>query len=486
MASSSSAPVTADCEVCCESLVKSVNCARCNYKVCVSCTERFLLDLNADVQCMNCKQPWTREFMAATFSKKFLDGPFKEHKKELLLDIEKGLMPETQPFAEHAKAVNGMIQMVVKSKLIIEHYRVLLAADNIMRPRTIDDLREKARIEKKLGAAMIDIKMYKAAKALNLQGQDDTVQERRIFVKPCPAPDCRGFLSTHWNCGLCTAKVCSKCHEIKGEGDHTCNEDILKTVQLMATDSKPCPKCGEMITRISGCPQMFHTPLSGGCGAIFDWNTLRLTDSSHVHNPHWFEYQRQMNNGVVPRTEGDNGGGGCGDMPPSLTAISKVVKKHMGVSEEATLVTNGLYNMIRGYLHVDMVQLPAFRVNDVVDNRDLRIQYLLDAITEDKLKANILMREKARDKKREYGQIMQMFIDALRDILHRVIRTSSMEDMLQVIKEVDALSEYTDISFARAQTLYKSTVTMTVARKNYTIIFKSKPRKTRKAKSDDE
>lgn len=253
--------VMPDCEICCEKLVKPVSCARCDYKVCVSCTERFLLDLNAGVQCMNCKQPWTRDFMAKTFTLRFLDGPFKEHRKVLLMDIEKGLMPETQPYAEHAKVMEGL-----HAKMIQDKTRRIKATQRLTeleqtqagRPMTIEYLRESAEIKKEIECAKIDVMTYRSAAVLEFRpdGQSTTiVTERRVFVKPCPATGCRGFLSSQWNCGLCHTKVCSKCHDIKVAGDdedHVCNEDIVKTVQLMAADSKPCPKCGEMITRISG------------------------------------------------------------------------------------------------------------------------------------------------------------------------------------------------------------------------------------------
>ena len=487
--------VVVDCEVCCNPLLKKVCCAKCNYDVCVSCTERFLLDLNANVQCMNCKQSWTREFMAGSFTKKFLDGPFKEHKKTLLLDIEKGLMPETQPWAEHSKLLREMHSKYVKDKdLLKELVNGKFRAQNIQFPRTIDDLREKAKLEKEYNNIKIDIRIYRDAKALNIIGggqMNQPAQERRVFVKPCPAPDCRGFLSTQWNCGLCHTKVCSKCHEIKGDGEHTCDEDILKTVQLMAQDSKPCPKCGEMITRISGCPQMFHTPLSGGCGAIFDWNTLHISESgAGVHNPHWFEYQRQLNGGQVPRNPNDNG---CGVMPHAST-ISQLVKRLThGDNLEEIAITTRLLAIMRGHAHLMHVQLPRYRVNIVDENRDLRIRYLLDEISEDYLKMNIMKREKARDKAREYGQIIQMYLDAARDIIIRVSQSASRSTMVNTIAEMDSLIQYTDASFAKSQVLFKSTVTTFICPNRYYLAEKSKPKPKPKKKaataadsSDDE
>lgn len=76
------------------------------------------------------------------------------------------------------------------------------------------------------------------------------------FVRACPAPGCRGFLSTSWECGICDVSVCSQCYEIKAEDTiHICNPDILATARLLAKDTKPCPKCGVLIHKLEGCDQ---------------------------------------------------------------------------------------------------------------------------------------------------------------------------------------------------------------------------------------
>lgn len=476
-------PLMLDCEICCEELVKPVSCARCDYKVCVACTERFLLDLNAGVQCMNCKQPWSRDFMAKTFTLRFLDGPFKEHRKVLLMDIEKGLMPETQPYAEHAKVMEGLHAKMIQDKarrVKAEHRQAELDQMQVGRPLTLADLRQNAEIQKEIDCAKVDIMMYRAAKALIFRpdGAEANGQtQRRTFVKPCPATGCRGFLSSQWNCGLCHTKVCSKCHEIKVAGedeDHVCNEDIVKTVQLMAADSKPCPKCGEMITRISGCPQMFHTPLSGGCGAIFDWNTLRISDTNNVHNPHWFEYQRKLNNGVVPRTEDNN----CNTMPSPSVIVNVCVTLYKDDVKMSQFLSAAMSKMLRWNAHIQHVMLPQYQRNNVADNRDLRIQYLLDNITEERLKINILKREKDREKSQEYGQILQMYLHAARDIAHRFVKCSSQGELCLVFAEFKNLVQYTNASFVRVQTLFKSAVTLHICETDFNIksVSKAKPK----------
>lgn len=81
-------------------------------------------------------------------------------------------------------------------------------------------------------------------------------REKRTFVRPCPANDCRGFLSTAWKCGICENFTCPHCHEVKGksrDAPHVCLQENVETAKLLAKDTKPCPNCGTRIFKISGC-----------------------------------------------------------------------------------------------------------------------------------------------------------------------------------------------------------------------------------------
>ena len=53
-----------------------------------------------------------------------------------------------------------------------------------------------------------------------------------------PKDNCLGFLSTKWKCGLCETKVCSKCLAIKEGLPHECNEDDVKSAELIKKETK--------------------------------------------------------------------------------------------------------------------------------------------------------------------------------------------------------------------------------------------------------
>ena len=105
--------------------------------------------------------------------------------------------------------------------------------------------------------------------AENKQPEEEK-QERKAFVKPCPAPNCRGFLSNKWICGLCDTVVCKDCHEIKGKKKslttdednieiedektpHVCDKNNIETAKALQKETRGCPKCGVRIFKIDGC-----------------------------------------------------------------------------------------------------------------------------------------------------------------------------------------------------------------------------------------
>lgn len=86
-------------------------------------------------------------------------------------------------------------------------------------------------------------------------------------------------------CLKCKAEYCNVCHEIKTEG-HKCNEDTIKSLQMIEEDCHKCPCCGVMIYRTYGCNHMFCTNCHNG----FDWLSGEKLDDEEQTNPLYFEW----------------------------------------------------------------------------------------------------------------------------------------------------------------------------------------------------
>ena len=222
------------CQICVEPYNKStrllVECPYCQYESCRSCVETYILN-ETTVKCMNpeCAKEWSRKHIRSIFTLVFINGPLREHIEKVLFDKERALLPATQPIIEgkiEARKIQGQMdelntQMNVLyqeiSNLRRDHSRLFTEKNNVLNRRP---------------------------------------REARAFVRACPEEDCRGFLSSQWKCGICEKWTCPDCHVVKGytrDTPHECNENDLATARLLATDTKPCPKCATGIFKIDGC-----------------------------------------------------------------------------------------------------------------------------------------------------------------------------------------------------------------------------------------
>ena len=323
---SSKMPV--DCDICCEPFTKQVrkkiDCGNCDLKVCAACVKHYLLS-KKDAHCMGCKMGWTDAFCDEVLGG-FMHGTYRHHTKELLWEMEKARMPETMPAVERVIKLRKMkVEEREMSKKVEEARQIYNNLMDMQRElkRNIDngnvDGSSKAEMEKK----------------------------KKEFIRACPVAGCTGFLSSQWKCGVCETWTCKECMEIIGkdkEAEHTCNPDVLASAQLLKKETKPCPSCSAAIFKISGCDQMWCTQ----CKVPFSWKT-GLKVSGTIHNPHYYQWQRQ-NGGNVQNP----GAIACGGLPG--WGMFSSIMKHFGVPNPKSKVKRFLryyseeYNMFQCYL----------------------------------------------------------------------------------------------------------------------------------------
>ena len=113
------------------------------------------------------------------------------------------------------------------------------------------------------------------------------------FLNKCYNDNCKGFLDISYKCMICKKYSCENCF-LPLEKNHKCNEDNIKTLELLRTDSKNCPVCGVLIHKIDGCNQMWCVL----CHCAFSWETGKI--ETVIHNPHYLDWLRgeQM---TIPR-----------------------------------------------------------------------------------------------------------------------------------------------------------------------------------------
>lgn len=110
-------------------------------------------------------------------------------------------------------------------------------------------------------------------------------------------------------CQLCGTTACTECHEPFSDSDrHVCDPDTAKSISEIKATTRPCPQCGERISRTEGCRHMFCPR----CKQAYDWETLE----THVYNTNpgflsWMQEQRRQtavnsNHGSYEQTVGED------------------------------------------------------------------------------------------------------------------------------------------------------------------------------------
>ena len=283
---------------------------------------------------------------------------------------------------------------------------------------------------------------------------DESIEKKKSgFVRKCADPDCRGFLSSRWKCGLCEKYTCTECNELKCDDDHTCDPNNVATSKLLSKDTKGCPACQTSIYKTDGCDQMWCTQ----CHTAFSWKTGQI--ETKIHNPHYYEWRRQ--NGGLAREPGDIG---CGNELnyhdfPNIIRNALLNDKHYQTVTEFNNVCTYISDVVRNCVHLQFVIIPTFRRGNNQTFAQLtnthRREYLTKVYTLEEFKHHVerLDRKKMLDTENE--QVINLLIDSVKEILFR-FKTSAESDNcnVKILDEIQELVKYANRCLMRIGVTY--------------------------------
>jgi hypothetical protein len=277
-----------ECPVCIEKYNKvrrEVECPKCLNTACHRCTQRYICETIEDPHCMHCKHPFNRQFLNQELTKTFMKGEYVQKRRDILWSREESYIPGAMVFVPLLKEKEELRKTREETRKLIADLEDQLNANQ----------RREYTISRALDTGVLPDQNATAVKEI-----------QQKFVRRCIKEDCKGWLSTHWKCDICTTKVCPDCYQVKLE-DHECKKEDVDTAEYIKKNAKNCPKCGEMIEKKDGCDQMFCT----SCHTAFSWKTLEIVKGA-IHNPHYFAWRNT--HGVQEHTIGDIQCGGVPDV----------------------------------------------------------------------------------------------------------------------------------------------------------------------------
>lgn len=405
-----------ECGVCCGVVKKCGSCVYCGFTTCRPCVQRYLLELPVSAKCMSCSKVWNRETIEKVASASFSNGAYKTHKENLLFEQQKALMPSLQNKVANLNKIDKIGRLIRD----MEFYHKNL-------PRKDPE------------KAVIMTNILQLQQLSNNPMSKPPEDETTDVVRKCPCDNCKGFLNRKWKCKLCDTTICAKCNEPK-KSDHKCDPDMVETIKLIKKDTKGCPKCGTMISKISGCSQMWCPD----CHTTFDWNTGHI-DTGIQHNPHYFEYMRK--NGGLARQPGDGGCNHDNGLPPWRDLMTMYAQHHL----------DKVTNIYRGVIHLMEVELNKYRspFNWRQTSETLLINYMRNRLSEDAFKDKLQREDKFREKIQEFRHVCEMFRDVCGDNMRQLILDNDYETFFV---KTESIKIYTEECLNKVGNIYKCVV----------------------------
>ena len=390
------------CSVCCMDYTKEtrskIKCGYCDYEACKQCVRKYLLMKSNLPHCMKCKNKWDLSFVRKTLNSSFIDKEYKQHRRKILLDIEKSRLPESMNDVEKYLSIKKL-----------EHESESLTDEiKLLSERLLNLKQNKHELTQKLNR-------YKRGDFSN--NQENTNEEKKVFIKGCPINGCRGFLSSKWKCGICSVKVCNKCMEPLDENEeqHECNENNVKSTEMIKRSTKNCPSCAAVIYKISGCDQMWCTQ----CKVAFSWKTgMKVTGV--IHNPHFYEWQKNNYGETTNNPDAQH----CGGLQTWWTMNSLIrrlkhrEKKFKLGKDFAKLIMN----MHQGVAHFAHVELRRVRekMQMHTDNSYLRVKYLANELSENDFSKKIYSRDKTLKKTKYILDIYELYNTVATEVVNEI------------------------------------------------------------------
>lgn len=387
------------CSICCDtfnsSTRKRVQCpnTECDMDICKTCIRTYLLSSVEEPHCMNCKIGYDTKFIVDNLNRSFHDKEYTAHRKQVLFDEYQSRIPNAQT--------------LVQDRNEIERIEKLNSTDS----------NEIKKLNKQINDLKLTIRTRKNQIARIGSGECGESKKKLEFIMPCPDPDCKGFLSSSYKCGICNKKVCSKCITILGEEEHVCDPDMVATAALIKKDTKPCPTCGERIMKIDGCDQMWCVK----CHTTFSWNK-GVIEKGHVHNPHYYQWLREQSaDGTIPRNPGDRV-----DNLNGIVSTANMLAKHHEIASTDVLMIGHSIMWLR---HANAAIVPEFQpepenvantVYAMTRKQRILVDFMRNKINEVKFKRLIIKEDVHLKRQAEFYSVYRMYTSDLAKILDKL------------------------------------------------------------------
>lgn len=440
--------VDSSCQICCKSFTKMkrrrIACSdvHCAFSACQSCVERRVLSTDdPSVRCMTCNTVWTKAHLRRESVGDAFITRIDQHAAKLILTQERSKLPRAQEVLAARDESYRLMDEVDDAA-----DRIRDAQDEVIRcrdaffdkKRELERVRHNGRVERLVEG---DSKFTK-------------------WLTKCPHTNCRGFIkypehdSPTASCGLCDTTVCLSCGMSVATGDdaapHVCDPDARASFLAIQNQTHPCPKCHTRTHRIDGCEQMFCTV----CHTPWKWSTGEIIAQSHLHNPHYFEFQRAQMQNLMPGShvapQGEHGV--CNtDLPVSWVTIPHV-NESVSATVDGTMrlppVWGSIVLAFTNLLKVVQPRMTYVRPDEAKEMAlaNLRLKYLQREIDETQWMSSIRRIMGKAERQTAAYELYNVLLFAGHDLLEIILFESDEAQRLSAVRGIIELGAWFNAS----------------------------------------
>ncbi len=382
-----------ECSICIDTKKEDLfyRCNACKYTTCIDCNKTYLLSSTQDPHCINCRSVIPYDIFLDKFNEKWIFGKYKKHRYDVLWDREKSLIPQTM---HHIGLKNKEKEIRKKQALLYEEIK----------------------------------KLEQEISNLNLTSKKSIIKFNYIYS--CPKNNCKGFLNNEYMCEICESNICKDCYTIineEGKNNHKCDPEMIETFNAIKKEAKPCPNCGEFISKINGCDQMFCTI----CGTGFSWKTGNI-EKGIIHNPHAHTFFQNNPEAQQNYLNAVNGNNGCRNHLPTHIFLDVIRYEN---KELYNYLVN-IHRKVSEFRAYNRVRYLAILEDNLDKNLDIRLDYVNNIKNEKKIKEDLHRRDKKIYFKKQISQIILYAFD-----IAEIIFWNFHDDIQKNKDEVITISE---------------------------------------------
>lgn len=450
------------CQICCNNINKinkAITCSSCEETCCKKCFVNYIHVSGCEPFCMFCrKKPLTMEYIRQILPQSLVSS-YEKYRLSLLFTNEKSLLPITQIKLNHEKlshridsltyyighirelkrSVKHKVTMefqkqmnVLNEKMMNELSRVEMSQDNISiieynRNLILTSFQEELKVlrQEKDAKYKKETENYTILKTrYQFEIDNLTIQLNDNRLEKCYDKNCRGYISLQTSiCSGCHKLFCTDCHLLKEE-NHECDKELVATIVELKKDSKPCPKCGVYINKIDGCDQIFCVVPT--CQAVFSFKT-GLLEKGQIHNPEYYRFLRDRNNGVIPENE-------C-IILPSTDEIKFYIQNNL-------LDIETRKKLLEEYQIIKKIKQNIDTLEEDSSYESLRKMYLTNAIDENQWLKKLQIYSKRNEKNDEVLQVLNTVYKIMVNYFYALITNNT--DLDNFFKHNDEIVKYSN------------------------------------------